>query len=242
MMTLCLHHVSTVTEGGPAYRRWLATPKGLTRLIRSMRAVGMEFVSMAEILDDPQAFWQTNHSRKVLITYDDGYENFLTDALPVHEREGCPATVFVLADKLGGVCDWDPEMPRARLMSLEQMQQVTRSGLITIGSHGLHHRRFATLTPDELDQEIELSHQILSSSLGSGYLPVLAYPFGNYSEAAVQRAKASPFQYAFTIRVGHWLPSSPSYEIPRFCPKLQDGYLLVYLAKALCYRVLAALR
>jgi len=239
MMALCLHHVSTNTDGGAKYRQFLITPEGLARVIRSARAAGLEFISMAEILKDPEAFWRTDHSRKVVMTYDDGYENFLTDALPVLEREGCPAIVFVVAGKFSGQNDWDPDLPQARLMSLEQMQQVTRSGLITIGSHGLLHRRLQTLSPEELNREIEDSHRILATGLGAGYLPVLAYPYGNYSAAVVERAKASPFQYAFTIKRGHWLPSTAAYEVPRFCIGMQDGYPLVFFAKCLRNRFLS---
>ncbi|MEI6605873.1 MAG: polysaccharide deacetylase family protein [Verrucomicrobiota bacterium] len=242
MMTLCLHHVSPATQGGDKYRQFLITPKGLTRVIRSARALGMEFIGMAEVLKDPQAFWQTDHANKIVMTYDDAYENFFTYALPVLERENCPATVFAVAGKFAGHNDWDPDMPHSPLMSLEQMQQATRSGLITIGSHGLLHRRLQTLTPEQLDQEIEQSHQILADGLGSGYLPVLAYPYGNYSEAVVQRAKTSPFKYAFTIKRGFWLASSPSYEVPRFCIGLQDGYPLVFFAKCLRNRLLSAFR
>ncbi|MEI7911002.1 MAG: polysaccharide deacetylase family protein [Verrucomicrobiota bacterium] len=241
MMTLCLHHVSTSTRGGAKYRQFLITPKGLTRVIRSARALGMEFISMAEVLKDPQAFWQTNHANKIVMTYDDGYENFFTDALPVLEREACPATVFVVAGKFAGHNDWDPDMPHSPLMSLEQMQQATRSGLITIGSHGLLHRRLQTLTPDELDKEIDQSHQILAASLGSGYLPVLAYPYGNYSQAVVERAKNSPFKYSFTIKRGHWLASSLPHEVPRFCVGIKDNYPLVFFAKCLRNRLLSAL-
>ena len=241
-MTLCLHHVSTVTQGGAKYRQFLITPKGLTRVIRSARALGMEFIGMAEVLRDPHAFWQTDHANKIVMTYDDAYENFFTDALPVLERENCPATVFAVAGKLAGQADWDPEMPNCRLMSLEQMKQATRSGLITIGSHGLQHRRLQTITPDELDQELEQSHQILAASLGHGYLPVLAYPYGNYSEAVAQRVKSSPYQYAFTIKRGHWLPTSLPQEVPRFCIGWREGYPLVFFAKCLRNRLIAAIQ
>ncbi len=242
MITLCLHHVSTATEGGAKYRQFLITPKGLTWVIRSARALGMEFISMADVLRDPQAFWQTNHANKIVMTYDDGYENFLTYALPVHEREGCPATVFAVAGKISGSNDWDPEMPYSPLMSLEQMQQATRSGLITFGSHSLLHSRLQTLTPDELSRDLQQSHQILASGLGDSYLPVLAYPFGNYSQGVVDGAKDSPNKYAFTIKRGFWLPTTPSHEVPRFCVGFQDGYPFVFFAKCLRNRITAAIQ
>jgi peptidoglycan/xylan/chitin deacetylase (PgdA/CDA1 family) len=43
----------------------------------------------------------------VAVTFDDGYVDVALDGLPVLERFGVPATLFVVADSLGGVFWWD---------------------------------------------------------------------------------------------------------------------------------------
>jgi len=242
MIVLCLHHMGTEAGAGAKYRQFLLSPAGLRRAIRSVRLLGMEIIPLADVLRDPAAFWQGRHANKVVLTFDDGYVNNLTEALPVLAEEKCPATVFAVAGKLGGYNDWDPDLPRAPLMTLEQMRQMTRTPGLTIGSHGLLHRRLQTLPPDELAREITESHAILSAGLGAAYIPALAYPYGNYSAEVRDRVKDSPFQCAFTIRRGHWQPATHPYEIPRFCLGWQDGYPLVFLLKCLRNRFRSALQ
>ena len=233
MLVFCLHHVSDDTRGGPAYRQFLLTPDGLRRAIRTVRRLGLEFVSLADVVKDPAAFWQTGHARKAILTFDDGYENFLTHALPVLEQEACPATVFVVAGQLGGTNDWNPEVPVTRLVSLDQLRHLTRSGLVTVGSHSLPHRRLPALSPDDLSRELATSHQLLSTQLGAAYLPVLAYPYGDCSPAVLAGLAHSPYRFAFTIRRGHWLPATPAHEIPRFCLGFADTYPLIFFLKCL---------
>lgn len=40
--------------------------------------------------------------KKVVITFDDGYKDFVTHALPILFDRGTPATVFLVTDMLGG--------------------------------------------------------------------------------------------------------------------------------------------
>lgn len=46
-------------------------------------------------------------SPPVAVTFDDGYLDVALDGLPVLERFGVPATLFVVVDSLGGVFWWD---------------------------------------------------------------------------------------------------------------------------------------
>src|SRR5579863_4430845 len=45
--------------------------------------------------------------RPIVITFDDGYLNFLNQAWPVMRRYGFTATMFVVTGKVGGVADWE---------------------------------------------------------------------------------------------------------------------------------------
>ena len=232
MIVLCVHHVGPRYGGNRRYRQFLITPDGLRRVIRSARAAGLEFVSLADGLGGPSA---AGHNQ-VVLTFDDGYENFLTHALPVLETERCPATLFVVAGKLGGMNDWDTDLPPSRLLTLEQLREITRVPGITVGSHGLNHRRLTTLAVGEVERELAESHALLSQQLGDAYLPALAYPYGDRSPEVLASAQRSPYRAAFTIERGHWLPATNPWEIPRHCVGWADGYPLYFWLKALRHR------
>jgi hypothetical protein len=72
------------------------------------------------------------------LTFDDGYADFATTAVPILRRYGFTATVYVLADRLGGVNEWDQGAPRERLMTAVQVRAVASAGM-EVGFHGLRH-------------------------------------------------------------------------------------------------------
>lgn len=241
MLVLCFHWVEPDPLSDPRWRGWTISPSGLRRAIQSIRATGLEIVSLRDVLAVPRAHWTSAHSSKVILTFDDGYENFLTHAWPVLEKEKCPATVFVLAGLFSGTNDWDqadlPVSKRSRLLSVEQILQLRRSPLVSFASHGMKHRRFPTLTTEELGWELHESHRILSELLGQSYAPVLAYPFGNYDARVLEEMKAPPYEYAFTIKRGRWAEETRAFEVPRHCAAHPDGNPLVMIPKLFYNRV-----
>jgi peptidoglycan/xylan/chitin deacetylase (PgdA/CDA1 family) len=134
------------------------------------------------------------------LTFDDGYADFTRHALPVLRRYGFGATVFVIAGRLGGENDWDPEGPRKRLMDAREVRDLARSG-IEIGSHGLRHVRLAATppaTPDVLAEEVGGSRRILEDITGEpagGF----CYPYGDLGADAVARVRETGYDYGCAI-------------------------------------------
>lgn len=217
------------------------SPEGLRQVISTLRKLGMDIISMRDALDQPD---RTDGSGKksVILTFDDGYENFYAHAYPVLEAEKCPATVFVLPGKFGGCNDWDfPDLPdskRDRLMTLEQMQDLVQSPYITFGSHGLYHRHFPKLDDADLHQEIHESYALMVQHLENAFLPVLAYPWGEYSERVCAVMAGSPYRYAFTTEKGIWQQTMSPYTIPRYTIYWRDGVRWIFWAKLLRNRLL----
>ncbi len=55
----------------------------------------------------------TNANKKnFIITFDDGYKDNLTNALPILKKFNYKATVFVVSNKLGKYNDWDINYPK----------------------------------------------------------------------------------------------------------------------------------
>ncbi len=232
MLIFNLHHVEQ-TLRHPSRKHISITPEGLRGFIRTLRMVGMEIISMREMLAMPDP--TVDSGRKVILTFDDGYENNLTEALPVLEEEACPATIFVLPGRFAGTNEWDqgylPEPERDRLMSLAQIKQVTQSRYVTIGSHGMLHSHMPTLTPEEMAWEVETSYDILERELGDGFLPVFAYPWGEYSQPVVDVLTQSRYRYSFGVHTAQWQQLESPYEIPRYSVYYRDGNPVIFLAK-----------
>lgn len=226
----------------PACRHITITPKGLRHFVRMLRRIGLTPVSMRDVVASSQPF--LSNPRYCLLTFDDGYENFYRHAAPVLLEEKCPATVFALAGHLInqtiGTNDWDqgdiPKAERDKLMTLEQLQSMAATGLITFGSHGLWHRHLPTLSAAELDEEIQGSYDYLSQAVPSGFVPVFAYPWGEHSPAVIDRMANTPYRFAVGTEKGIWTPETAPFTIPRYSIYYRDGNPLVLLAKLARYR------
>jgi peptidoglycan/xylan/chitin deacetylase (PgdA/CDA1 family) len=93
-----------------------------------------------------------------MITADDGYQDNLTRMLPLLEKYGYKAVVYVVTGE--GYNRWDVEHAsnpdtRVDLMNGEQLKALTASGHVEIGGHTLTHPRLSKLAPEQQAHEIK---------------------------------------------------------------------------------------
>ena len=147
------------------------------------------------------------------LTFDDGYEDFLSAAMPTLEKLGFSATVFVVAGMLGKENDWEHQgrRTRRRLLRASDVREVSERGM-EVGSHTMTHPRVSGLNLEALVDEVGNSRQVLSEIVGT---PVegFCYPYGDLDGAAIQAVRE--FGYAYACAVGRaWGYSI--YDLPRW--------------------------
>jgi peptidoglycan/xylan/chitin deacetylase (PgdA/CDA1 family) len=141
----------------------------------------------------------------VVLTFDDGYRNFLTAAAPRLAESKMPASVFIITDRVrrddkeldGNWSESDDET----YLSWEEAQALLREQAIEFGSHTCSHSKLSQLSPEEAKRELEASQGIIKEHLGNGALP-LAYPYGSYSDAIIEKAHALKYTCALTTDAG----------------------------------------
>ena len=129
-------------------------------------------------------------SPRVVVTFDDGYENFTRRALPVLAELGIPATLFVLTDFVDGTrrgpLRGAADLPPA---GWDELRSLREGGLVEIGSHSRSHPDLRRLSDAELAAELEGSAAAIER--GTGARPAaFCYPRALRSrraEAAVAR-------------------------------------------------------
>ena len=127
------------------------------------------------------------------ITFDDGYTEVLTLALPILRDMGYTATVFAVAGQMGGSNAWDDS--RASLLTAEQYRQWQKSGM-TIGAHTLSHVRLPQSTLAVARMEITESKRRLELALGQA-VSLFAYPYGESNPTVETMVKEAGFTAAF---------------------------------------------
>lgn len=174
--------------------------------------------------------------RTVAVTLDDGFADNYEIALPVLQRYGIPATVFVVAETIrhGQEVDWVDDAPATGLRTLdrEQILEMAAAG-ISIGSHSLRHRVLTELSAEECVEDLRESREILEDLLGKP-VPHLAYPRGRH-DAKVRAASAEAgYKWSFSLPQSiepitpHALPRVGVFrenDLTRFRMKLSEWYL-----------------
>jgi peptidoglycan/xylan/chitin deacetylase (PgdA/CDA1 family) len=99
------------------------------------------------------------------------------------------------------------EYPNERLLvQWNEVEEMSKHG-ISFGSHSCTHRIFTTLSIEEVQKEVSDSMYALRSK-PINYVPVLAYPNGNYNEEIIAEVSAAGYQAAVSTQFGFEGPSS----------------------------------
>lgn len=132
----------------------------------------------------------------ILLTFDDGYADLADYAFPILRRYGFGAGVFIVTGQVGGTNAWDEARGAAilRLLTAEQIRYWATQG-IEFGAHSRTHADLATLSAQELAEEVVGSRDDLASLLGSQVVS-FAYPYGFHNQAIVDCVRVA-FDLAF---------------------------------------------
>lgn len=212
---LMYHSVAEFTDPAEDPYGITVTPAALEAQLLWLRARGLRGVSVGELLRARAA----GRGRGLVgLSFDDGYTDFLTRALPLLRRYDCTATLFVLPGRLGVDNVWDPLGPRKSLLTAEGIREVAAAGQ-EIGSHGLLHQDLTAAPDDVLQQELRGSRDLLREITGT--LPAgFCYPYGHLDGRVADATRAAGYAYACAIAPGRL---TGPYALPRTHVSQADG-------------------
>lgn len=141
-----------------------------------------------------------------VLTFDDGFADFATHAVPTMARYGLTATMYVVAGSVtesGVRVDWvrgqDPETAPP-LLTPDRIRELFDRGW-EIGSHSMAHRDLPTLTEAECLRDLTESRELLGDLLGAP-VTTLAYPFGAHAPHVRRAAERAGYECAFALPEG----------------------------------------
>jgi peptidoglycan/xylan/chitin deacetylase (PgdA/CDA1 family) len=189
-------------------------PEVFRRQMAALEASGYRVVALGEARS-----WMRGETelpeRAVVLTFDDGFLDFATDAFPELNRRGWPATVFLPVGHLGGTNQWEParkgSAPR-RIMDWSTVKELAASG-IAFGAHGVTHRDLTRLGGQELIDEVAVPGRLIEEKLAQP-AHSFAAPFGR-TNARVDGLVRQYYREAVGTALALAHRGSDPYAIPR---------------------------
>ena len=137
-------------------------------------------------------------TKPVIITFDDGYRDTFTNALPILKKYQLGATVLLVSAHVGGSNLWDLGGAEASpLVGLDEIREMAMNG-IRFGAHGVTHRRLTELSAEEAYGEIAGSKAALEDMLGCD-VGAFAFPHGRSTPAHSEMARQAGYVAACGI-------------------------------------------
>jgi peptidoglycan/xylan/chitin deacetylase (PgdA/CDA1 family) len=148
---------------------------------------------LAVRLRDLYEHWRCGRSlppKPVVISFDDGYRNVYSDALPVLQALGWPAVLYLHLGMLTRPSGVGPAMVREMI-----------EGGWEVESHTLTHPHLTRLSRAALRSELSTSRKMIQSLFGVRG-DFFCYPSGRYDARVVAAVRAAGYLAATTTRPG----------------------------------------
>ena len=169
----------TITVSEEGFTRQMTLLKDENRLIRLEELASLLTSEISPL------------SKKVAVTFDDGYMEIYTSVFPLIERYHIPVTVFLVTGWIG----------RGEFLSWEAIQEMSKKG-VDFGSHTKNHPYLpAVMSRETLEEEIRGSKEFLEDRLGKE-VSLFSYPVGGFTEEVKELVQKAGYKAAVTTNRG----------------------------------------
>lgn len=195
---LMYHSVGDRAPGST--RAWTHSPAVLRSHLGVVTGEGYEPLTVSEYLAARRGA-RPLPERAVVVTFDDGYRDFATEALGLLATARVPVTLYVTSAYIGGHAGWRRPDARLPMLSARELAGLP-ADLVEVGAHGHTHVKLDTVPVEAARDEIRRSKATLEDTMGREVL-TFAYPHGRH-DAAVRRLVREE-GFAGACAVGHAL-------------------------------------
>jgi peptidoglycan/xylan/chitin deacetylase (PgdA/CDA1 family) len=200
------------------------TPGRLRRQLSGLVSAGYEAWPLGKALEAYTAS-RPIPANVFVVTFDDGYENNLTVALPILEELRVPATIFLAtafldSDRPFPFDNWSMAgSPRVapeswRPLSTAQCRELAAHELIELGAHTHTHGAFAGRV-DDFRRDLATNMEILRDRFGVSR-PTFSFPFGLTTPEMIEAARELGVACALSTRPERIGPDCDPFHWGRF--------------------------
>jgi peptidoglycan/xylan/chitin deacetylase (PgdA/CDA1 family) len=195
------YHINTSAEVFSRQMRWL-------------RNNGYRTIDLCELTDRFER--RERLEKTVIITFDDGYRDFMDGAMPVLKQCGFSATIFLATDRIQ---DAPMHFSGAEYLTWRDVRELHAEG-IRFGSHTVSHPDMRSLGPEQIEYELGYSKEVIEQKLGEA-VGSFAYPFAfpeedrDFTRFLLDALENHGFQCGVTTVLGRASHKCNPYFLPR---------------------------
>ncbi len=152
--------------------------------------------------------------KPIILTFDDGYIDFYTNAYPILVKYQMTGTVFIPTGLIGS--------NDGMYMNWSQIEELSRKPYVVFGAHSVNHYYLPKSSPAVLLNELTESKRVLEQHVGYN-VNWFAYPYGAFNDEVVAAAKHAGYIGALTTIPGQWQYKSRLFYILRIKPGSRVG-------------------
>ncbi len=198
---ILMYHSIAALEN-PRYDRWCVSTQRFHQQMSVLAANGYAVLTTGDYVHRLLSK-AAMPDRFVVLTFDDGLRDFLTGALPILEKFGCPATLYVVAGRVGLTSRWLAPLGEGQraMLTTKDLRFLVQSG-IEIGGHTMTHPELDILDPTTAMAEIGGSRRVLEDILGLS-VGSFAEPHGYNSPRTREIVERAGYHSAVRVRHAH---------------------------------------
>ena len=217
---LLYHYISKNENKKDTIRTGLSTPPDVFEAQLSLLSQrGFTTITMDELA---AAFsgTVTLPAKPVILTFDDGYEDFYINAVPLLKKYNMKGMSFIPTGLMGG----------GNYMTWPQIEELAHTPNVVFGAHSVHHYVLPNMNDVQLNKEVIDSKQVLESHVGYR-INWFCYPYGSFDARVVGVVKNAGFIGSLTTLPGVWHYQSRFFYIPRLRAGTRTGDELLKLVQ-----------
>ncbi len=169
------------------------------------------------------------------LTFDDGFLDNVTAALPILRRHGHRATCYVVSGRIGQRNDWSADVlgVSSPLADAGALRDWIDAGM-ELGAHTRTHARLTTLDDVHLEDEVGGCKRALEDRFGLR-VSQFCYPWGAHDDRVVEAVRNAGFEGATTTVRGRARAGVDPLRVPRVHVLNQHHLLQFWLKLETCY-------
>lgn len=168
---LTYHSISNNLLGrSHPYYQINTTPGVFSQQMRWLKSAGYRSIDLAELLNQQSA--GEDMSKKIVITFDDGYRDLYTEGLAIMKQCGFTGTLFLATDRIRNT---PMRYEGVDYLTWQDVRELHAQGF-QLGSHTVTHADLRSLEPEQIEYELGYSKEVIEQEVGEA-VESFSYPF-----------------------------------------------------------------